>query len=151
MSDTLRMPEHRLSSPNADGGDLYGHKEGIICRASRVPGYAHQNPDGTLHCNRCGWTTPKPVVTTYSDKTGSTYLTWEDYVAAETNGYVVVLVTSRSGTAPAVVGPWPTQPEARKAQARLRSKFKREEGPHHTVKTYVRVLSRPSTPTEEKK
>jgi hypothetical protein len=31
--------------------------EGITCRGATTPGYVHVLPDGTWHCNRCGFTT----------------------------------------------------------------------------------------------
>jgi hypothetical protein len=117
-----------------------------VCRASIEPGYAHQLPDGRLHCNRCGWTTPTPVVCTRSEETGNVYLTWEEYVAAETNGYVVVVTTSRPNTAPAVWGPYPTGDDARRARARHRRAVQRQEerehGPGHKISTCIRVLNR---------
>ena len=99
-TDTLRMPEHIVPEPHPDTQDLYHAHKGIICRASRVPGYTHMNPDGTLHCNRCGWVTPESVITAYSPDTDSTYLTWDDLVAAEANGWVVVGMGDPPSTVP---------------------------------------------------
>lgn len=144
--DRLRMPEHGPGDgvPNADTRDLWMNGKGVICRASTQPGYAHQNPDGTLHCNRCGFVTPEPVVCTYSPETGHEYLTWDEYVAAETNGYIVIGTSTRPGTAPVVVGPYDTQEEARKAQARWRGRWQREERRDHgdgiKIRTMVRIL-----------
>lgn len=128
---TLRMPEHLPVSPPEDPRD--------VCRGAAVPGYALQQPDGRLHCNRCGWVTPEPVVTCHSNGTGNTYLTWDELVAAEANGYTVVVVSERSNTVPAVFGPWPDPAAAHKAQSRLRRSARKHEHPHK-VKTYVRVL-----------
>lgn len=135
----LRMPEHREVSEL--DGFVYGP-----CKASTEPGYAQEFPPGDpkwghLHCNRCGWVTPEKVVLTYSEETDRHYLTWAEYVSAETNGYVVVTVSSRPGTAPGVHGPWDTVAEARKAQSRLRRSARQHERPF-TVKTYVRILHR---------
>ena len=136
MSDTsaLRMPDHNV--PDED----------VACRGAVEPGYAHINPDGTLHCNRCGWVTPEPVVLTYSPETTKSYLTWEEYVAAETNGYVVIGMSTRPGTAPGVTGPYATAAEAARARARLRRKWQREEdqdhGDGHKISTVIRILHR---------
>lgn len=142
-AETLRMPEHVVPEPNGDAQDRFHAHKGVLCRAGFEPGYAHMNPDGTLHCNRCGWVTPEPVVTAYSDATDNTYLTWGELIATESNGYVVVGTSERPGTVMVVIGPWPASEagkrEARRAQARLRSKWKREETPHKTH-TKVRVL-----------
>lgn len=137
------MPEHRIddvpgsSIPDYLKDDRF--KSSIVCKSSREPGYAHTYPDGRLHCNNCGWTTPEPVVTAYSDSTGHTYLTWDELVEKEANGYVVVGTSDRKGTIPVVVGPFPDKEAARKAQSRLRPKWKREENPHK-IHTFVRVL-----------
>lgn len=140
MSDlsTLRMPPHTVEwTVGGTPQDPYN------CKAGREPGYAHMNPDGTLHCNACGWVTDEPVVTSYSPDTDKTYLTWDELIAAESNGYVVVGTSERPGTVPVVIGPWPAseagKQEARKAQARLRPRWRREEAPHK-MHTYVRVL-----------
>lgn len=141
------MPEHNWVTQK--GGSEAAQPRNL-CRGGQVAGYAHMNPDGTLHCNRCGWVTPEPVITAYSPDTDKTYLTWDDLVLAEANGYVVVGTCSRPGTVPVVVGPWDPTPEgkeeARKAQTRLRRKWRREEqrehGDGHTISTFVRVLWR---------
>jgi hypothetical protein len=145
-TDTLRMPEHRVpdQEPQPDGADLYSHDEGILCRAGRVAGYAHMLPDGRLHCNRCGWVTPESVITAYSPDTDSTYLTWEDLVAAEALGWVVVGTSDRPNTVPVVVGLFDTQADARRARVRLRRRWQREENEKnvgtHTISTVVRPL-----------
>lgn len=143
-TDTLRMPEHVVPEPHPDTHDLYHAHKGIICRASRVPGYAHMNPDGTLHCNRCGWVTPESVITAYSPDTDSTYLTWDDLVAAEANGWVVVGTSDRPNTVPVVVGPFDTKDDARRARVRLRRRWQREENDknvgQYTISTVVRPL-----------
>lgn len=136
MSDlsTLRMPDHNV--PDED----------VACRGAVEPGYAHMLPGGHLHCNRCGWVTPESVVTTWSPETNKTYLTWPEYVAAETNGYVIVTTTSRRNTHPAVHGPYLDHDDAKRAQARIRRRSKKEEdrdhGPGHTVRAFIRVLNR---------
>lgn len=77
----------------------------------------------------------------YSTETGITYDSWDDLLAAETSGYVVVLVSERPKTAPMVVGPFSTQVDARRAQIRLQRRGKREEAPYN-VRTHVRPLWR---------
>jgi hypothetical protein len=138
---TLLMPEHKIA--DTEGSSIPSHLKDYICKASREPGYAHMNSDGTLYCNSCGWVTPEPVVTAYSPESGNTYLTWEELVEAEANGYVVVGLSDRPGTAPGVIGPWPPteagKREARNAQARLRAKWKREDAPAK-VRTFIRLL-----------
>jgi hypothetical protein len=117
-----------------------------VCRASTEPGYAHRLGGGRLHCNFCGWTTPTPVVCTHSEETGNVYLTWEEYVAAETNGYVVVVITERPNTAPVVWGPFTDHDDAVRARKRLRRTIAREElrlGSAYPVHASVRVLNRP--------
>jgi hypothetical protein len=139
MSDLtlLRMPEHHV--PDVQGQTL--------CRASRVPGYAHMMDDekfGHLHCNRCGYVTPEQVVLTYSPSTDRHYLTWDDLTSAEANGYVVIGTSTRRNTVPVVVGPFDTKDEAKRAAARLRRKWKREEdrehGPGYSISAWVRPL-----------
>jgi hypothetical protein len=127
-TEKLLMPPHDLD-------------DDAVCRSSMVPGYVHQNPDGTLHCNRCGWVTPEPVVTAHSERTGNTYLTWDELVAAESNGYVVVGLSDRPGTYPGVIGPFATKPEAMRAKARCRRKWaKDEELRGYKLHTSVRIL-----------
>lgn len=135
----LRMPEHTVAAPNEDGTDGYKHGDppSYICRASRVGGYALVRPDGKLHCNRCGWVTPEPVVLAWHNDRH--YLTWDELVEAEANGYVVVSTSTRPGTVPAVNGPYKTEREAKTAQRRVRNQAKKHESPHK-VRTYIRVL-----------
>jgi hypothetical protein len=121
--------------------------KGVVCRASIEPGYALQMDGekfGHLHCNRCGWVTPGKVVLSYSTQTDRHYLTWDDLMSAEANGWVVVGTSTRPNTAPVVVGPYDSQEEARKAQARLRSRWIREERRDHgdgvKIRTSVRAL-----------
>ena len=149
-TDRLRMPEHGPGDgvPNADTRDLWMNGKGVICRASTEPGYALMMDApgyfGHLHCNRCGFVTPEQVVLTYSPDTGHHYLTWEDLIAAEANGWVVIGTSSRRDTVPVVVGPFDTQEDARKARTRLRRKWQREERLEHgsdvKITTHVRVL-----------
>lgn len=140
------MPEHKIS--DAEGSSIPSFLKDNICKGSKETGWVLMQPDGTLHCNNCGWVTPEPVITAYSSDTDRTYLTWDELVHAESNGYVVVGTVSRPNTVPAVYGPWEASPagkeEARKAQARLRNRWKREErlnhGPGVKVTVLVRVL-----------
>lgn len=73
----------------------------------------------------------------YSVETGKTYPTWDDLVAAEGNGYVVI-VTHNQFPAPAVYGPFPTKREATNAKLRAKTKLKREYNLDH-MKFYIRV------------
>lgn len=85
----------------------------------------------------------KEQLSAYSPDTGNYYNSWDELVEAETNGYVVVGLPTRPGAVPVVVGPYPTQTEARKAQARLRAKWRKEEAQQHgthKISTYVRHL-----------
>jgi len=76
----------------------------------------------------------------YSATTGTTYPSWEALLAAETNGYVVVGLSTRPDTHPVICGPYPDKETARRAQARLRRRWKREEAPKYEVSTFVRHL-----------
>lgn len=77
----------------------------------------------------------------YSTTTRKTYVNWAALLAAESNGFVVVGTSTRPDTAAIVIGPYSTQGEARKAQNRLRAKWKRDEAVlGHTVSTSVRIL-----------
>lgn len=135
------MPEHTIS--DAEGSSIPSYLAKTICKGSKEPGYAHMNPDGTLHCNNCGWVTPEPVIPAYSPDTDNTYLTWDELVAAEANGFVVVGTSSRPNTVPVVVGPFEDKEEARKAQARLRRKWRTEEQRWHGDGAKITVYVRP--------
>jgi hypothetical protein len=63
----------------------------------------------------------------YSPDTGRTYENWQALLDAETTGYVVVGTTTRPNTRPVVVGPFATEEEGKRAQARLRRKWNKEE------------------------
>lgn len=80
----------------------------------------------------------------YSTDTDTDYASWDDLVAAEANGYVVVGLSTRPNTAPIVVGPFATKAEADRARARLFRKWKIEEAKYHSgdwkVSSSVRVL-----------
>jgi hypothetical protein len=76
---------------------------------------------------------------TYSEITGAYYESYEDLVAAESNGYAVVGVSERPRTVPVVVGPFPDKKEAAKAVQRLRRGWSKHERPHK-VHIYVRIL-----------
>jgi len=133
--DTLRMPEHEVAQ---------GPHSGLLCRGGVKPGYAQMYADGTLHCTRCGWVTPEPVVTAYSPETDSTYLSWDELVAAESNGWVVVGMSDRPNTVSQVVGPFEERGECEKARNRLRRKWQREENElapgKYKITTSVRPL-----------
>lgn len=82
-------------------------------------------------------------VTAYSETTGITYPTWEALVEAEANGWVAVaVITEGKQVWPWVVGPYPDKADAVRAQARLRTRWRREQStpfrPKQTAKFYVR-------------
>ena len=77
----------------------------------------------------------------YSQDSGKTYPSWDDLVAAESNGWVVVaIISNRKTTWPWVSGPYQTKREAYNACARLRTRMKKEEAdyPDHTYSLSVR-------------
>lgn len=80
----------------------------------------------------------------YSDRTNRSYPSWDDLVAAESNGYVVVLNTVRANTVPAVYGPYADKGQARSARTRLRRDAVREEAEYGVdkaeVRSWIRVL-----------
>jgi hypothetical protein len=130
-TDRLIMPDHNVVG------------EDVACRGGVEPGYALDQPDGRLHCNRCGWVTPESVVTTLSDATGFSYLTWDAMVAAEANGWVAVaIVSSPTKSWPWMTGPYETKAAAQRALDRMRTKFRREaqQYPNHTYRLFVRPL-----------
>lgn len=79
------------------------------------------------------------VIAAYSTTTDRSYVNWDALVATEGNGYCVVSTSERPNTAPVVMGPYLSAAEAKKAQARLRYKWRKEEAPYK-VKVHVRVL-----------
>ncbi len=71
----------------------------------------------------------RPSLEAYSVTTGKTYPSFEDLVAAEGNGWVVVAMLRKSSNGiswPWVCGPYPTKRKGQTAQARLRRHLKRE-------------------------
>lgn len=80
----------------------------------------------------------KEPITAYSGTTDTRYDSWEDLVAAEANGYVVVgVATGPKYTVPVVVGPM-THEEAMRRRPTLRSKWKREMGEGWSLKVFIR-------------
>jgi len=71
------------------------------------------------------------------------YDSWDDLVADQCTGYVVVIDSSRPNTAPLVYGPWPPTPEgkieATKARVKLRNRVAKGERPH-VVASFVRLM-----------
>lgn len=63
----------------------------------------------------------------YSPITNKKYSSLEAMWAAEVRGYVVIIESSRSGTVPAVFGPWLDKTEATKARVRIRNRFNQDE------------------------
>lgn len=84
-------------------------------------------------------TTTGQEIEAYSVDTDTHYRSWDELVAAETNGYVVVGVSERLHSVPVVIGPYALKSEAQRKQASLRGKWRREEAPH-SVHVYVRLL-----------
>lgn len=78
----------------------------------------------------------------YSPDTGKTYKNWDALVAAEANGYVVLGLSERPGSAAVVYGPVPTKAEALKLRARLYPQWRKEEAPYK-VRTQIRVSWKP--------
>lgn len=63
----------------------------------------------------------------YSASTQREYESWEDLVAAESNGYMVVaIITKGKQSWPWSIGPFTDRHEAVKARNRLRTRMKRE-------------------------
>lgn len=133
------MPEHSVDIPYDDGRD--GYLDGTFyCASSRIPGDAFVSTTGRLRCNRCGWVTPEPVVLTYDVKNDRHYLTWDEYVKEESNGWMVVaIITDGKRTWPWTAGPFPERAEARRLARSTRDRWKRErEEPKITFTFHVR-------------
>lgn len=75
----------------------------------------------------------------YSTETNTEYDSWEELLKAETNGYVVVIISDRPGTVPYVIGPFDTQDDAVRARKKIQRKEKQAEAPHK-VHAFVRNL-----------
>lgn len=100
----------------------------------------HQKTDCSPLLNGCSRLTVKrEEISAYSENTGKTYDNWDALVAAEANGYVVVLTSTRTDTVPWVVGPYVSKQEATKARVRLRRRAQKEEAGYQ-VRTLIRVL-----------
>lgn len=83
----------------------------------------------------------------YSSDTNTHYKTWDDLVAAEAEGYLVIaIVSSEKQSWPWVQGPYPDKREANNARARARNKFKKDTSmpwapyPELTASFFVRPL-----------
>lgn len=101
--------------------------DGYPCSTDRVRGYVTVLDNGHLHCNRCGWTTPEEVVLTYSGETNRRYLTFEDLVRVEANGWVVVgVISTPKQSWPWIVGPYADKAEATRAKVRAKRRFSTE-------------------------
>lgn len=77
----------------------------------------------------------------HSSTTDRTYDSWDDLVAAEANGYVVVVLLRESHTQlkriyARVVGPYTDQKRARNKASTLRKKYRR----HAKVETHLPEL-----------
>ena len=76
----------------------------------------------------------------YSEVTGETYATFEALVKAEANGWTVAAVLTRgSSTWPWLVGLYENKPDAMRAAARMRRKFKRDQWKYPTTQYSVHV------------
>ena len=80
----------------------------------------------------------------HSNESGRTYDSWEDLIAAEANGYVVVGINNaghKRGPVPVVYGPYPTKAEADRARIRLRRQLQQDESVNpNNLSTWVRPL-----------
>lgn len=77
----------------------------------------------------------------YSSETGKHYDSWDELVAAESNGWLTIaLISSPKETWPYVTGPYDTKEQARNAQSRIRNKIKKEQRDHpdYGFSVYVR-------------
>lgn len=74
----------------------------------------------------------------YSPRTDTHYRTFDDLVAAEASGWVVLVISERPGSAPGVFGPFETKVEARAVRDKWRPRWRRDERPHR-IHTYVRT------------
>lgn len=69
--------------------------------------------------------------TAYSERTNTHYPNWDELVAAEANGYVVVaIISSEKESWPSVIGPFPSKREANNARVRLRNRLKSKAADH---------------------
>lgn len=83
----------------------------------------------------------------YSSNTGVSYDSWDDLVAAEANGYLVIAVITqqkpgkKAKSWPYVVGPFATKAEAERVRTNTRNRWRREREwryQHQTYRFYVR-------------
>lgn len=75
----------------------------------------------------------------YSETSGKQYANWDALVKAETNGWVVVIMSTRKNTAPYVLGPFKTKADAHRARVRNVYHAKKDEHPS-PVRSFVRHL-----------
>lgn len=75
----------------------------------------------------------------FSPETGKSYASFDELVAAEANGYVVVITSDRPNTGALVVGPFADKAEANTKRARIVYRARRDEAPHK-VHSSVRIL-----------
>jgi hypothetical protein len=66
-------------------------------------------------------------VPAYNPISGRHYTSWEELVAAESTGLVIVITSSRPNTNPAVYGPFTDKVEALKIRVSVRNKYARDE------------------------
>jgi hypothetical protein len=63
----------------------------------------------------------------YVPATGKMYASAEEFYAAESNGYVVIITSTRPGTRSAVFGPFSDKEDASKARRRLFRQMQTDE------------------------
>lgn len=81
------------------------------------------------------------ITKAYSTRTGKTYETWDELIAAEAEGHVVVaIITSGKKQWPAVFGVFKDRRDAVNKRARLRREWKQNGDLTATAKFHIRVL-----------
>jgi hypothetical protein len=75
----------------------------------------------------------------YSPSTDTTYESWPALVAAESNGYVVVIYGEDRPSAQWVTGPFRKQKDARRAKRRLLAQVKRRTPEHVVLHASIRI------------
>lgn len=79
----------------------------------------------------------------YSPGTGKHYSSWDDLVAAESNGWIAVAIITDGKTSwPWSIGPFSTKGDATSASVRLRRYLNKESQENKNIKSF-RVFVRP--------
>lgn len=91
---------------------------------------------------------PREELTAFDPISGRTYPNWDALVAAQANGYVIIITSDRPGTSALVYGPWPAtrqgKIEATKARLRLRNKTAQSEKPYKVTSSIRLAWKDPS-------